>query len=621
MGDRFPSRDSWLVCLWSGHFLRVLAENVLRFFVFTRVLLPASTTAATGWHPAIQALWTLLWLSLLPMLLLAPMLASFAQSRIPWVLPTLTLLASILVGLELVINIPLVWIIAMLAATSGIYGLARQTFYPFVQTQTGWSLAFLRATFTGFSGLGILGGWWTAERFADATWVGYPAPIVLTTLGLLIAGIVLLPLISIAKQPWLRSQSYPASYRNILSIVTERWEGTFILLSLGISVVGLIIATCLVVSTPPNQPTPLLSLWQPGWFALGGIFGCIQSHPYRIRGIIPICFALLVAGSGIALWQADWNGPLVWVSLGALLTGSLSAFQLRLAPQEQSRALTMLLIVGAMVALAIGYLLLGMQGSLTDIRQSLGWTLFILAVLLLVPFGYQFSRQMLETFAEVLIWPMHSIRVDGPGQEAVPLRGPLLVIANHSAWFDPFWLAKVLPRKVTPMMTARFFDLPVISFLVGRVIKAIRVPELSFRREAPELQQAIAALDRGECVILFPQGYLQRTPEQPIRRFGQGIWHILKARPKTPLISCWIEGSWGSYTSYAHGPPTKNKSLDWRRRIQIAMAAPIVVDQEMLEDQVRLRTSLKQQVLETRQVLGLPVIESPVLSKDSGEDT
>ena len=39
-----------------------------------------------------------------------------------------------------------------------------------------------------------------------------------------------------------------------------------------------------------------------------------------------------------------------------------------------------------------------------------------------------------------------------------------------------------------------------------------------FRREAPEVQDAIAALDRGQNVLIFPEGWLRRKEEQAVRR-------------------------------------------------------------------------------------------------------
>src|SRR4029077_5207621 len=124
---------------------------------------------------------------------------------------------------------------------------------------------------------------------------------------------------------------------------------------------------------------------------------------------------------------------------------------------------------------------------------------------------------------EFLLIPMYRIRATGPGMAAFPPSGPLIVIANHSAWFDPVWLAKVLPRRLIPMMTSVFYDLPVMRWLMVHVAHAIRVQASKFRRDVPELEEAIAALDRGECVVIFPEGAMRRREDRPLRLFGQGV--------------------------------------------------------------------------------------------------
>src|SRR6185503_2244469 len=139
--------------------------------------------------------------------------------------------------------------------------------------------------------------------------------------------------------------------------------------------------------------------------------------------------------------------------------------------------------------------------------------------------------------------------------KVLPTRGPIVVFANHCAFLDPLWVAKLIPLRLRPLMTARFFDKPVIRWLMTRVFYTIRVPEEAFRREAPEIQEAIAAIERGQSVLIFPEGWLKRKDEQAIRRFGQGIYQILREKPDTPVVACWIEGGWGSYMSYKNGPP------------------------------------------------------------------
>ncbi|MBY0457510.1 MAG: hypothetical protein K2V38_09255, partial [Gemmataceae bacterium] len=150
----------------------------------------------------------------------------------------------------------------------------------------------------------------------------------------------------------------------------------------------------------------------------------------------------------------------------------------------------------------------------------------------------------------------------------------------------------------------------------------IRVPELALKKDAPEIQEAVAALDRGECVVIFPEGYLQRAKDKPLRRFGQGVWQVLKARPDTPVFAAWIEGGWGSYTSYHNGRPTKGKRPDFRRPIGVGLSSPVVIPPDELTDHLPTRTHLMNLVAAARAHLGLPPLprfELPV--KTAGRDT
>jgi len=199
------------------------------------------------------------------------------------------------------------------------------------------------------------------------------------------------------------------------------------------------------------------------------------------------------------------------------------------------------------------------------------------------------------------------------------MRGPLLVIANHSAYADPFWIAKIMPRHLTPMMTSHFYDLPLVRWLMVHIVRAIRVQDATFRREAPELQEPIEVLRRGGCVLVFPEAILRRKEELLLRQFGRGVWHILRAVPETPVVVCWIEGGWGSYTSYKDGPPMTNKGLDWWRPIDIAVTEPQILEPSILADQRKTRRYLMRVCREARGLLGRPVPPDPAASTDALE--
>ena len=255
-------------------------------------------------------------------------------------------------------------------------------------------------------------------------------------------------------------------------------------------------------------------------------------------------------------------------------------------------------------------------GLILDDEFSLSGVLFFQALLCLLVAMLLAWAQLFRPFFECCISCTARVgyRIRGTPSNAISVDGPMIVIANHACWWDPLFVAGALPRPITPMMTSVFYDRWFLRPLMVRVFQAIRVEEAKARREAPELQQAIAALDAGKCVLIFPEAYLRRKEEIPLRRFGRGIWEILKRRPNTPIVACWIEGAWGCHSSYFNGPPAKNKKLDFLRPIQVALSEPFQLEPDVLEHHLRTRITLMNHVGQVRTKLGLeplPPFELP----------
>src|SRR5262249_41085231 len=151
------------------------------------------------------------------------------------------------------------------------------------------------------------------------------------------------------------------------------------------------------------------------------------------------------------------------------------------------------LVVGAWCVASLG--LAGLLVSLPPGAGSWDALLTVLVVVSALAAGgaiIAFFRPALEGAAEAIIWPAYRIPATGPGLERLPTHGPGWGIGTPAAWFDPLSVEKVLPAPSTPMMTSRFYDLPVLSWLMRKIVKAIRVPESTVRRDAPELREAVA---------------------------------------------------------------------------------------------------------------------------------
>ncbi|HVS37401.1 MAG TPA: lysophospholipid acyltransferase family protein [Gemmataceae bacterium] len=370
-----------------------------------------------------------------------------------------------------------------------------------------------------------------------------------------------------------------------------------------VGVAAVVLADMLAVQAASDEPRRLALLIGVG-AAVGCAVAAFQLHPRRSLGLAPVAATgLAVALCAAAFSSVSWS-PAFCVTLG--LFAGLAGAALRAVVQEATPRRLPALPIDAVGAGVMLFLLARIAtGGLAPSAWWCGLLAAVCGATAIVAWLTAFVPTV-ELLVEIAVWPMYDIRACGPGADRIPRRGPLLIIANHTAYADPFWLSKIVPRKATPMMTSLFYDLPVIHWLMVHLVRAIRVQASSFRREAPELQEAVKVLRRGGCVLLFPEGGLRSREEQLLKPFGQGAWHILKELPQTPVVVCWIEGGWGSWASYRGGPPMKNKRLDFRRPIDIFVDEARPLDAAVLADHHTTRAHLRQACLECRRRLGLP---------------
>jgi len=370
--------------------------------------------------------------------------------------------------------------------------------------------------------------------------------------------------------------------------------------------------TLLVYDVPGDDTArriPLIALVVSAF--IGAALPFLYWSPYRALGLIPFAALGWLAATAHGVYWHEWLG---WVHglVSGLTVGSLARGWRGNARVEENYILAAAVLVGA--GIAWGFVLAERPFT------AAGYYTLAVALGLLVWSIARFFRPLFELMLEPVLWLGYAVRGRGPGLVDFPRTGPCLIMANHACWLDPIFLAKVLPRPITPMMTARFYDQPFIRRLMV-AFGVIRVPEKAMKKVTPEISQAIAALDRGECVVIFPEGYLRRIEERVLRRFGQGIWQILQTRPDTPVFACWIEGGWGSYMSYFNGPPTRNKKKDVRRPIGVAISAPVMVPPEPLADHLPTRLRLMNLVLTARAHLDLPAIAPfELLAKENSND-
>jgi 1-acyl-sn-glycerol-3-phosphate acyltransferase len=613
-----------LVSLWISQTARGLADNCLRIFVVFQLARLGTEQRDAAW-PLVT------FFLMLPSVFLAPFNGALANSLPkPGVLIGAAAYCLGVVVLFAILNGPWLACWALVALGSAVYAPVRYALLPAGSEDTRLPLTRINGWIELGIAAAIVAGLVLGVELAGIQVLGMEAAVVAAALLNLLGLLGTLPVrfpsdVRRAEAPGQAVAGFFRDARRILADTEAR--GTL----LGLAALrGLLTAlTCAVVASAlaadgfALQELVMVGIWTAAGVGLGSFLAGLQRHARRVLGLVPLGAAGMFIGlllPAFGVLPAPWlclvlgvAGGLVNVPLAATYQASLQAHARGngMAVRGFADYVCITITSVAIFILTYGGLLtvhgqFWLIAALAGIGAGLSWWLLF--------------RELMEQVLEIVLWPWYRIRAHGPGLQQFPSRGPVLVVANHSAWSDPMWLAKVLPRRIIPMMTSVFYDLPVMRWLMVHVAHAIRVQASTYRREAPELAVAVAALDRGECVVIFPEGAMRRRDKPPLRQFGQGVWHILSERPDTPVVVCWIEGGWGCYFSYFNGKPTKNKRMDFWRRIDVAVGPCRKLSPDLVKNQRATRSFLMQECLQTRSYLGLPPLSLDNGSSNAASD-
>ena len=166
----------------------------------------------------------------------------------------------------------------------------------------------------------------------------------------------------------------------------------------------------------------------------------------------------------------------------------------------------------------------------------------------------------------LIIYPLDTllfrIRWRGLDRMPPPESGGVIVVANHVSHIDTLLMARVVwqsGRVPRFMVKSPVFGWPVI----GRVVRgAGQIPVVRGTSDAASsLHDAVAALNRGEAVVIYPEGTTTKDPAHWPMLGKTGVARLVLLCPDVPVVPI---GQWGAQRARFR--------LRWllRRRVSLA---------------------------------------------------
>jgi 1-acyl-sn-glycerol-3-phosphate acyltransferase len=129
--------------------------------------------------------------------------------------------------------------------------------------------------------------------------------------------------------------------------------------------------------------------------------------------------------------------------------------------------------------------------------------------------------------------------------ELLPQTGPAIIVANHNSHLDTMVLMALYPlkmiRRLRPVAAMDYFMRnPLLAWFATRIIGIIPLQRTVRAGSGDPLAESVAALERGEILILFPEG--SRGEPEKMGAFRAGIAHLAKRAPEVPVVPVFLHG-------------------------------------------------------------------------------
>ena len=203
---------------------------------------------------------------------------------------------------------------------------------------------------------------------------------------------------------------------------------------------------------------------------------------------------------------------------------------------------------------------------------------------------------MFYRISKLILGPMVRLffRLRVEGIENLPTDGPYIVAANHCSFFDSWIVPLVLPRRVTYVAKAEYFDQWYTAWLF-RAWGQIPIKRGGGSASQGALDAAMDVLTGGGVFGIYPEG--TRTPDGSLYRGKTGVARVA-LQSGAPVVPVGILGT------YEVAPKHRKVPRPGRVTVRFGLPLDLRSHATRADDHLALRAATDEIMFEIRELTG-----------------